>query len=111
MRFFVAAALALVVLQPAAGHAQNEPSEVTDKEIARYKTRAKEACMQPGLARGDPQDKVEAFCSCMVDTLNKSMSRSEWQQAYFYSLKQQAENERRVVAPHLAKLDACRPKP
>jgi hypothetical protein len=111
MRFFVAAALALAVLQPAVVHAQNEPSEVTDKEIARYKANAKESCMQPGLARGDPQDKVEAFCSCMVDTLNKSMSRSEWQQAYFYSLKQQAENERRVVAPHLANLHACRPKP
>ena len=110
MRLLAAAAFALAAAQPAALHAQNEPSEVTDKEIARYKARAKDACMQPGLARGDPQDKVDAFCTCMVDILNKSMTRSEWQQAYFYSLKQRADDERRVVAPHLSNLDACRPK-
>jgi hypothetical protein len=110
MRFLTAAALALLVVQPVTVRAQKEPSEVTDKEIARYKASAKDACMQPGLARGDPEDKVEAFCSCMLDTLNKSMSRSEWQQAYFYSLKQQPDDERRVVGPHLSNLDACRPK-
>jgi hypothetical protein len=90
--------------------AQENPAEVTDKEIARYKASAKNACMEPGLARGDPQEKVEAFCSCMLASLNKTMTRAEWQQAYFYSLKQQATEEKSVVGPHLSKLDACRPK-
>jgi hypothetical protein len=107
MKFLPAAAFVLAAMHAAAVHAQNEPSEVTDKEIARYQASARDACMQPGLARGDPQEKVEAFCSCMLEMLNKRMSRSEWQQAYFYSLKNQPDDERRVVAPHLSNLDAC----
>jgi len=110
MRLLPAAAFALAASHAAVTFGQNEPSEVTDKEIARYQATARDGCVQAGLSRGDPKERVEAFCGCMLDTLMKSMSRSDWQQAYFYSLKQQADDERRVVTPHLAKLDACRPK-
>ena len=110
MRLAAAAAFVLTASQAALTFAQSEPAEVTDTEIARYQSRAKEACVQAGLSRGDPKERVEAFCGCMLDTLTKSMSRSEWQQAYFYSMKEQSDDERRVVAPHLSQLDACRPK-
>ena len=110
MRLGQVAAFACALSHVAVAFAQKDPSEVTDKEIARYQATAKEGCVQAGLSRGDPQDRVEAFCGCMLDTLLKSMSRSEWQQAYFYSLKAQSDDERRVVAPHLPKLDACRSK-
>jgi hypothetical protein len=92
----------------AAAFAQKEPSEVTDKEIERYKLTAKNACMEPGLAKGDPRERVEALCSCIIGALNKSMSRSEWQQAFFYSQRNQAEEERKVLAPHFPKPGECR---
>ena len=89
--------------------AQKEPSEVTDKEIERYKATAKNACMEPGLAKGDPRERVDALCSCILAALSKSMSRSEWQQAYFYSLRNQPEEERKVLAPHFPRPEQCRP--
>jgi hypothetical protein len=104
-----ATALVLCAVFCASALAQQEPSEVTDKEIERYKAAAKDACMQPGLARGDPREKVEAVCSCIIGALAKSMSRSEWQQAYFYSTRKQADEERRVINPHLPKPELCRP--
>jgi len=110
MRLGTVAAFACALSHATVTFAQKEPSDVTDKEIARYQALAKDGCVQAGLSRGDPQDRVEAFCGCMLDTLLKSMSRSEWQQAYFYSLKEQSDDERRVVTPHLSKLDACRSK-
>ncbi len=90
--------------------AQDAPSEVTDDEIARYKAKATSACREAGMKRGDAQVKVDAFCTCMIDTLSKSMKRPEWQQAYFYSNKNLEKEEEAVLAPHLGRLEACRPK-
>ena len=106
------AALAAVLAVLAAGPAvaQKEPSEVTDGEIAKYKALARTACAETGVGRGDPKEKVEAFCSCVIDTLNESMTRAEWQQVYFYSMKQQPKEEERVLAPHVPKIGRCRPK-
>jgi hypothetical protein len=103
------AALLLCIAFSASAHAQNAPSEVTDKEIERYKAAAKDACMAPGLAKGDPRERVDALCSCIIAGLTKSMSRSEWQQAYFHSLRKQPDDERKVIAPHLPKPEVCRP--
>jgi hypothetical protein len=90
--------------------AQKEPSEVTDGEITKYKATARTACTEAGTKRGDPKEKVEAFCSCVLDTLNESMTRAEWQQAYFYSLNNRAAEEEKVLSPHMGKLGRCRPK-
>ena len=104
--FLLAAALASPL------HAQNDPSEVTDGEIARYKETAQAACRESGMARGDPQTGINAFCNCVLETLSKSMKRTEWQQAYFYSLKKQQPEEQAVYAPHRASLEGCRqPRP
>ena len=101
-------AVASLTVQPVS--AQEASSEVTDAEIAGYKVTVKKACMDPGLARGDPPERVEAFCSCVVEVLEKSMTRSEWQQAYFYSRREDAAEEKRIVGPHFSKLQVCRPK-
>jgi hypothetical protein len=104
-----AAALVLCAILSASAFAQKEPSEVTDREIERYKTAAKNACMEPGLAKGDARERVDAVCSCILGALNKTMTRSEWQQAYFYSVRKQPEDERKVIQPHLPKPELCRP--
>ena len=90
--------------------AQNSPSEVTDKEIERYKAAAKTSCTEPGLARGDSRAQVDALCGCIIDALAKSMSRSDWQQAYYYWARKQPDNERKVLSPHLPKPELCLPQ-
>jgi hypothetical protein len=83
---------------------------VTDGEIDRYKMTARNACIDSGAAANAPQDEVLAFCGCVLDTLTGSMTHPEWQQAYFYSIKERAEDEKNVLAPHMAKIEACRAK-
>jgi hypothetical protein len=102
--FFVAAGLA------GAAFAQQSPSEVTDAEIARYKQTAQQGCREPGMARGDPQEMIDAFCNCILATLEKNLKRTEWQQLYFYSLKKQDVEERVVLEPHIKGLAVCRGK-
>jgi hypothetical protein len=91
-----------------AAFAQQSPAEVTDAEIARYKSTAQKGCREAGLARSDPQERIDIFCNCVLATLEKTMKRAEWQQAYFYSLKNQEAEERAVLDPHVKNLGVCR---
>ena len=102
--FLFAAALAGAAL------AQDSPSEVTDGEIAKYKAIARQASREPGIARGDPQESIDSFCNCIMTTLEKNLKRPEWQQLYFYSIKNQMEQELEVLTPHRRNLAGCRPK-
>jgi len=97
-----------VALASAAG-AQDAPSEVTDAEIARYKATAQSSCRQGRMARGDPQARVDAFCTCVLQSLEKTMKRPEWQQAAFYSMKNDESAEKKILAPHVQDLGFCRP--
>lgn len=101
--------LAFLIAGPVA--AQKEPAEVTDGEIAKYKALAASSCQDAGTKQGDPKEKVDAFCGCLVATITKTMTRAEWQQAYFYSMKGQSQEERQVLDPHLKNVALCAPKP
>ena len=100
--FLIAASFAGAAL------AQESPSQVTDGEIAKYKAIAQRACREPGMARGDPQGAIDTFCNCVMTTLEKNLKRAEWQQLYFYSIKNQMEQELDVLAPHKKDLAGCR---
>ena len=102
--FFIAAALA------GAAFAQESPSEVTDGEIARYKATAQKGCRDAGMSRGDPQERVDNFCNCMLQALEQSMKRTEWQQAYFHSLKNEEARESAILEPHIKQVGACHGK-
>ncbi len=105
----LAALLAFTLAGPAL--AQKTAAEVTDAQVDQYKSAAQKACTDGGEKAGDPQAKVEAFCGCLIETLNKNMTATEWRQAYYFSQKKQIEEERKIVTPHLAKLDVCRAEP
>jgi hypothetical protein len=102
----VVAALAFAFALPV--FAQKEPAEVNDGEIAKYKTSAENECRAGAAGKGDPKD-VAQFCGCIFASLNKTMTRPEWQQAYFYSQKGEAARVREVLNPHL-KTAECRPQ-
>jgi curli biogenesis system outer membrane secretion channel CsgG len=105
-RHSLALLVAALISAPVA--AQKEPSEVTDAEIAKYKTSSEAECRAGAAGKGDPKD-VEAFCGCIFASLNGSMTRAEWQQAYFYSTKSEPARVREVLGPHLQKSE-CRPQ-
>ena len=101
--------VALVV--SGAADAQSSLFEVTDAQIAKYKTDAYEGCREPGIKRGDAEPRVNAFCSCVIATLEKSMKPVEWQQATFYALKNDEVRHRSVIDPYRANLKSCAAQP
>ena len=111
-RFSTRLALALVLSGAFAGAAwpQQSGSSVTDQELAAYKRNAQAGCQEGGKKQGDPQEKIDAFCSCLMATLEKSVSDVEWRQLARYSLDGRGEDEKKALDPHLKNLAACRPQ-
>ena len=102
----VVLALAFVSLAGAV-HAQESPSEVTDGEIAKYKKAAFEGCREPGLAKGDPEERINASCACVISNLEKTMKRPEWQQLYYYWIRKDDDQQKAVLAQHVQDLGHC----
>ena len=101
-------AVLLACAVSAAAFAQKEPAEVTDGEIAKYKVSAEAECRVGAVGKGDPAD-IAAFCSCLFGSLNKTMTRPEWQQVYFYANANEGARARAVLDPHLQKAE-CKPQ-
>lgn len=89
--------------------AQKSPADVTDAQIRDYKRAAESACVDSGKKRGDPPEKVLAFCKCMTGVFEKNVKRAEWQQAFFYSTQNRGAEEANVLGPHLSKTRVCKP--
>lgn len=90
-------------------HAQRAPRDVNDHQMAEYKSVATTACREGGKQKGDPETQVNALCACLMEHLDKSMTRAEWQQAYFSAHNQKGEEERKILAPHLKAFKGCQP--
>jgi hypothetical protein len=84
-------------------------AEVTDVHIAAYKATAQKSCVDAGKKQGDPDDRVQAFCGCMMTVLNKNLTQANWQQLVALSREDRAEEELKVLAPSLRQLDTCKP--
>jgi hypothetical protein len=91
--------------------AQQTAAEVSDAQVAEYKALAAKSCKDAGEQRGDPEANVTAFCGCLIQVLDKNMTAAEWRQAYLFSRKNQAEEESKLFAPHMAKSAVCRAQP
>lgn len=94
-----------------AAAAQKAPADVTETQIKDYKANALKQCTDAGKSRGDPAEKIDGFCNCMISTLEKSVSRAEWQKLYFYSSQKRQQEEINVLGPHTPKIKACAAPP
>ena len=92
-------------------YAQRAPREVTDFQMSEYKSVASGACREAGKQKGDPEAQVDALCACLMQHLDKNMTRAEWQQVYFSAHNQKADDEKQVLAPHLKSFKGCSPPP
>lgn len=98
------------LLSACVGTPHKQPTEVTTLEVSVYKAGIKKGCVDAGGRKGDDPTKTSNFCSCVVQTLEHEMSEPEWQSATFYSQQRQGSLEQGVIAPYMAKVQACRAK-
>lgn len=88
--------------------AQESASEVADKQVAFYQAGIETGCNDAGRGNGDPAEKVEALCKCMIKVLKEELTYSEWQQAYQFSRNRQVREEMQVIGAHMGKVQSCR---
>jgi len=56
---------------------------VTDAEISVYKAGLHKGCVDQGRRQGEDPAKNIAFCDCVLNAFNASLSHEQWQQAVF----------------------------
>jgi hypothetical protein len=104
------AALSIAILAAGSVYGQETPAQVTTDQVAAYRGGMDKGCRNAGQRRGDPQAKVDGFCSCMMKVLDKSMTPDEWKRAVLHALKRQDHEEMLVLRPHMPKVQVCSPK-
>ena len=92
-----------------AANATDCTSDVTDAQIRDYKSGNEKSCLDAGKAHNDPPEQVAKFCKCISGVFEKSLTREDWQRAYFFSRQGRAAEERNVFGPHESKVRDCRP--
>jgi len=89
------------------GTPHHDPAEITSVEVSVYKAGIDKGCRDAGRGR-DPESKTDAFCSCVLATLNSRLSQEEWQRATFYAQQRRDKEEKGVLAPHMPAVESCR---
>jgi len=86
--------------------AQQAASDVTDVQLSTYQTQMEAGCRERGHQRGEPR--ADAFCDCMVKTLQQQIPRSDWVRAYTFAQQGRHADEVQVVKPYLKQVEACK---
>lgn len=100
--------LLLTILSSSTALALENPSEVTDSQVSFYQLGMETGCKDAGRKKGDDAEKVDVFCSCMMQVLKDGLTYTEWQQAYFFSRNRQDREEMKILGPHMSKMQGCR---
>lgn len=105
-----AAAILLISAMAVSGFAsaQTAPEQVTASQVSHYQMGIERGCKNQGRQRGDPVERVDALCACMIETMKASLSQAEWQKAFYFALTRRPEEEMQVVAPYLPTLQTCK---
>jgi|SRR5688572_24987048 hypothetical protein len=103
------AAMTIAILAAGSAYGQETAAQVTADQVAVYQAAMDRGCRNAGHRRGDPQARVDAFCNCMMKTLETSMTPDEWKRAVLHALKRQDREEMAVLRPHMSKVQACSP--
>ena len=82
-------------------------ADVSDQQIGMYRQGIKTGCENQRKEIVSSKDSANSYCSCMVKALDGSMSHSEWQQAYFYSVNDQFPKTMRILKSHSASIQHC----
>jgi len=85
----------------------NKPAE-EDVYIRVFKLGIDTGCRNAGKKRNDPPEQVEAFCSCVMQTLQDNVSADTWQQISAQIRSGHTEHTTELLTPYLGKLAQCK---
>jgi hypothetical protein len=111
LRHLYAFLLSLCALCACVGTPHRDPSEVSQLEVGAYKRGVEAGCINAGRSKGDPEEKTNAFCKCVIATLESRLSSEEWRTATFYAQQRRSADEQRTLAPHMLAVQQCRASP
>jgi|UPI0005914341 hypothetical protein len=84
------------------------PSADSRQDVELYKTGIKQGCVNQGIQRGDAPAGIAAFCGCIADTFNRSLSPAQWQAASDAAKAMNSAEEAKVFAPYMAQAKGCK---
>ena len=84
------------------------PSAGSRQDIELYKAGIKQGCVNQGIQRGDAAAGIDAFCGCIFETFNRSLSPAQWQSASDAAKAMNSAEEAKVFAPYMAQAKGCR---
>lgn len=96
-----------VILVGGIAAAHGSPKDVSRLDVATYKDAVGMGCRDQGRRRGDPRERVERRCKCVIETLNARLSDEEWKRATFFAQQRKEQEEARVLSRHMAAVNAC----
>jgi hypothetical protein len=108
MRALIATTIASLAVLGCVGTPHRDVSEISDAEVAVYKSGMEMGCRDAGRSRGDPISQVDSFCACLMSTLNARLSQDEWKKATFSAQQRKDREEAQVLAPYMAAVGECR---
>lgn len=102
------AVVAAMILAGCVGTPHHDASEVSALEVAIYKKGMDMGCRDAGRGRGDSASNIDSFCSCLLATLDESLSDGDWKRATYFAQQRRDRDEQSVIAPYLPQIAKCR---
>lgn len=84
------------------------PVPGTRQDVELYKAGVKQGCVNQGIGRGDEPRAIDAFCGCISETFNRSLSPAQWQAASDAAKAMNRAEEAKVFAPYMAQAKGCK---
>ena len=84
------------------------PGPSTRQDVEFYKAGIKQGCVNQGIQRGDAAASIDAFCGCISETFNRSLSPAQWQAASDAAKAMNSAEEAKVFAPYIAQAKGCK---
>jgi hypothetical protein len=89
-------------------NAPTMPGSSTRQDVDLYKAGIKQGCVNQCIQRGDAAASIDAFCGCISETFNRSLSPAQWQAASDAARAMNSAEEAKVFAPYMAQAKSCK---
>lgn len=100
--------LTAALLMPTPSAAQRTAVTATAQEIRTYKFGLELGCRDGGARKGDSRDQVDAFCGCVVKTLDRVVTPADWERAARYSFDKRDDESNQVIGPYFQQTATCK---
>jgi hypothetical protein len=88
---------------------QTQPPVDDDIHLRTFKLGIDAGCRDAGKRENDPPEKVNAFCTCVMKTLQSEVPPKVWQEISAHLKAQRPDLANQALGPYLSKLSKCSP--